>query len=83
MPLRMLVFGGPVDFWGLFCFVDLLLWSLFHFWFVAFDDDVLNEDWINHRMVRSHRSAVTATVGAGRHWFLKLDPFLTFYVSSL
>jgi hypothetical protein len=25
-------------------------------------DDVLNEDWIKHRMVRSHRSAVTITV---------------------
>jgi hypothetical protein len=26
------------------------------------DADVLDEDWINYRMVRSHGSAVTATV---------------------
>jgi hypothetical protein len=30
-------------------------------------DDLLNEDWFRYRMVRSHRSAVTAIVGAGRH----------------
>jgi hypothetical protein len=34
------------------------------------DDDVLNENWINYRMVRSHGSAVTVTVlvaiGVGR-----------------
>jgi hypothetical protein len=31
-------------------------------------DDVLNENWIKFRMVRSHRSAVdiTVTVGGGR-----------------
>jgi hypothetical protein len=28
----------------------------------TFDDDVLNEDWIKNRMVRSHVSAVTVAV---------------------
>jgi hypothetical protein len=33
-----------------------------------FDDDVLNEDWIKYRMVRSHRllSLVLVAVGVGR-----------------
>jgi hypothetical protein len=37
---------------------------------IGLDDDVLNEDWINYRTVRSHVSAITVTVlvtiGVGR-----------------
>jgi hypothetical protein len=45
------------------------VFSLFLFLFRCFDDDdVLNEDWIKYRMVRSHRllSLVLVALGVGR-----------------